>query len=42
MGNCLDCKFVGTKNSNGQVWCEKKKIYVNIDSQSSCNDFEKK
>jgi len=40
--DCLDCKFFGGKNDDGQTWCDKKQIYVGQTSQETCDDFENK
>jgi len=42
MTNCSDCKYFGGRNSDGQVWCEKKNIYVSNSSQETCDSFEQK
>jgi len=42
MTDCFDCKYAGGENASGQIWCNKKNIYVNIQSQKSCSDFESK
>ncbi|MHA1386193.1 MAG: hypothetical protein ACTSR3_20765 [Candidatus Helarchaeota archaeon] len=42
MVNCVDCKFFGGKNDDGQIWCDKKQIYVGETSKETCPDYEKK
>ncbi|MHA1748799.1 MAG: hypothetical protein ACTSYF_09200 [Promethearchaeota archaeon] len=42
MTNCTNCKFNGGKNDDGQIWCEKKTLYVSETSQSTCSEFENK
>ena len=37
-----DCKFAGNLNSIGQVWCEKKQIYVSGKEKDTCSDYIKK
>ncbi|MHA1232632.1 MAG: hypothetical protein ACTSRP_20605 [Candidatus Helarchaeota archaeon] len=39
---CSECKFNGGLNSDNQIWCEKKQIYVNTSSEETCSFFEKK
>ncbi|MHA2424257.1 MAG: hypothetical protein ACXAEF_05685 [Candidatus Thorarchaeota archaeon] len=36
-----DCKYAGKTNSAGQVWCEKKNIYVSAQEKDSCEFYEK-
>ena len=36
-----DCTFAGDKNSQGQMWCKKKNIYVTGLEKDSCSDYEK-
>ena len=36
-----DCKYAGDTNAQGQVWCDKKKIYVSAQEKDTCEDYEK-
>ncbi len=36
-----DCKYAGETNAAGQVWCEKKKIYVSAREKDTCEFYEK-
>ena len=36
-----DCKYAGNTNAQGQVWCDKKKIYVSAKEKDTCEDYEK-
>ena len=36
-----DCTYAGDKNSQGQLWCTKKNIYVSGLEKDSCSDYEK-
>ena len=35
-----DCKYAGVTNGAGQIWCEKKNIYVSGTEKESCPDYE--
>ncbi|MGQ4876565.1 MAG: hypothetical protein ACP6IY_21070 [Promethearchaeia archaeon] len=37
-----DCKYAGEENSEGLLWCEKKKIYVTGKEQDTCSFYEPK
>ncbi|MHA2078626.1 MAG: hypothetical protein ACW99X_13625 [Candidatus Thorarchaeota archaeon] len=37
-----DCIHAGDSNSQGQVWCAKKNIYVSAMEKDTCADYEKK
>ncbi len=37
-----DCKYAGSLNSIGMVWCEKKQIYVSTKEKDTCPDYIKK
>ena len=36
-----DCIYAGEKNAVGQIWCEKKKIYVSGTEKDTCSDYAK-
>lgn len=36
-----DCKYAGEKNAAGQIWCNKKNIYVSGTEKNSCPDYER-
>jgi len=35
-----DCKYAGEENAAGQIWCEKKNIYVSGEEGDHCSDYE--
>lgn len=37
-----DCKYAGATNSDGLIWCEKKKIYVTAKEKNTCPHYDKK
>jgi len=37
-----DCKYAGATNAAGQLWCDKKNIYVSGKESSTCADYDKK
>jgi hypothetical protein len=37
-----DCKYAGDTNSAGQIWCNKKMIYVSAQEKNTCEFYEKR
>ena len=36
-----DCKYAGDTNAAGQIWCNKKQIYVSAKEKENCEFYQK-